>query len=512
MTHGKLAVVLGGSIAGMCAAGAAAPYFDEVLVLERDVIGEDAEHRRGVPQSKHPHFLLNSGRRAMDRIFPGFEQRLIDAGALHMMPSQAAAHCEGAGWIPRGESTMTMVYASRLLIERTLRDVLAEVPNVRVEEGVNVVGLETTGGGTADGAVTGVWVTGGDYGRERTLIEADLVVDTLGRGSSVDDWLERAGWPTVRVQSLDAGVTYSSRWYQKPAELPDDWWWAQMSVMPTADTKPHPPEHDFLCQIFPIEHDRVLVTMGSWGLPMPREEDDFVAKTLKVRAPAFGRAVAQCEPISKVFVTKSTGNRRRRYDELENPPAGLVVLGDSICAFNPFYAQGMSSAGKSALLLGEKLAADRPLDADFTRDFFAAQRTLLDDIWVLALARDQGYDNAEGTEVAPRWRRRLAYRAAWPIFNHISATTREDKKVEEHFTAVFNLDESVTEMVKSPRVLAGFAWYGIKRLTGRTVLPMGFDSQQDPPSEIWSDGKPRPGGRAQQVGSTAASPATVTAD
>lgn len=77
-----------------------------------------------MPQSEHPHFLLNSGRRAMDRIFPGFEQRLIDAGALHMMPPQAAAHYEGAGWIPRGESTMTMVYASRLLIERTLRDMI----------------------------------------------------------------------------------------------------------------------------------------------------------------------------------------------------------------------------------------------------------------------------------------------------------------------------------------------------------------------------------------------------
>ena len=329
MSLGKRAVILGGSIAGMCAAGAVAPYFDEVLVLERDIIPADAEHRRGIPQSKHPHFLLNSGRRAMDDLFPGFEDALLDAGGLHMMASLAAAHCEGDYWVPRKEAPMTMVYASRLLIERTLRDRLATVPNIRVEEGINIEGLETVDGGQPGGRVTGVWVTGGDGGRERRLVEGDFIIDTLGRGSNVSDWLVNAGWPEVRVQSLDAGVTYVSRWYQKPADLPAEWWWAQMSVMPTADTNPHPIEHDFLCQIFPIEGERVLVTMGSWGHPMPRKEEEFLETVSKVRAPAFARAVAMCEPISKVFVTKSTGNRRRRYDELANPPAGLVVIGDA---------------------------------------------------------------------------------------------------------------------------------------------------------------------------------------
>ncbi|WP_132992803.1 NAD(P)/FAD-dependent oxidoreductase [Gordonia zhaorongruii] len=509
MKLGNRAVVLGGSIAGMCAAGVAADYFDEVLVVERDDLPEDAEHRRGVPQSKHPHFLLNSGRRALDHIFPGFEDALIDAGALHMMPSQAAAHCEGAGWIPRGESTMSMVYSSRLLIERTLRARMAGVRNIGVEEGVSVLGLEFAGEPRDDGRVTGVWVAGGEDGGHR-LIEADLVIDALGRGSAVADWLAKAGWPEVPVQSLDAGVTYSSRWYQKPTDLPEHWWWAQMSVMPTANTAPHPIEHDFLCQIFPIEHDRVLVTMGSWGHPMPREEDDFLDSVHKVRAPAFGRAVDLCEPISKVFVTKSTGNRRRRYDRLDNPPAGLIVTGDAICAFNPFYAQGMSSAGKSALLLERKLMQATAIDRHFTAEFFADQRGLLDDIWTLALARDQGYENAKGTELPPRWRQQLAYRGAWPIFNHISATTREDKAVEEHFTAVFNLEESVTEMVKSPRVLLGFLWYGVKRLLHRTTLPMGFDAQMDPPSEIWSDGSPRPGGRAQVIGKQAGTQATTS--
>src|SRR3990170_1477046 len=127
---GRTAVVLGGSVAALCAAGALAPHFDQGLVLERDDLPKDAQHRRGVPQSKHPHFLLNSGRRAISELFPGFEADLIAAGGLHLMPSMDAAYLEGAGWASRKQSSMTMVYSSRILIERVLRDKVREVTNV----------------------------------------------------------------------------------------------------------------------------------------------------------------------------------------------------------------------------------------------------------------------------------------------------------------------------------------------------------------------------------------------
>lgn len=90
MRLGARAVVLGGSVAGLCAAGAVAGYFDEVVVIERDVLPDAAEHRRGVPQSRHPHFLLNSGRRAIEAIFPGYEKDLIAAGGRVLMPSMGS--------------------------------------------------------------------------------------------------------------------------------------------------------------------------------------------------------------------------------------------------------------------------------------------------------------------------------------------------------------------------------------------------------------------------------------
>ncbi|UOZ03204.1 NAD(P)/FAD-dependent oxidoreductase [Amycolatopsis sp. WQ 127309] len=475
MRLGKTAVVLGGSAAGLCSAGALAPYFDQVLVLERDELPAEAEHRRGVPQSKHPHFLLNSGRRAIGALFPGFEDDLVAAGGLHLMPSLDAAYLDGAGWSARKRSAMTMIYSSRILIERVLRDKVRGLANVVVREGVTVSGLTTR-----DGAITGV-VTA-DGGEE----PADLVVDALGRGSSVSAWLVAAGWPEVEARTLDAKVTYTSRWYDLPTERPASWWWQHLVIMPTPDQGEHPAEHDFLVNFFPIEGDRVIACMGSWGLEMPRTTDAFVETARRVRTPLFAAAMDRCAPTSEVHLTRSTGNKWRRYDRLPGPPRGLVSVGDSICAFNPFYAQGISSAAGSALLLREHLSRAGALDAGFVPRFLAAQRKLLGVPWSLAMARDQGYACAAGTEKPPEWRRRIVAALSAPAFSLIVGAAREYEVVDEHFAKVFNLDESLGEMLRNPRVLAGLVRYRLRAALGRHRVPFGFDPQAEPPATDYS--------------------------
>ena len=478
MRLGKTAVVLGGSAAGLCTAGALAPHFDRVLVLERDELPAEAEHRRGVPQSKHPHFLLNSGRRAIGALFPGFEDDLIAAGGLLLMPSMDAAYLDGVGWSARKRSAMTMVYGSRILIERVLRDKVRELANVVVREGVSVRGLTT-----ADGEITGVGFSAAD-GEEH--VDADFVVDAMGRGSPVSGWLAAAGWPEPEVRTLDAKVTYTSRWYDLPAERPASWWWQHLVIMPTPDKGEHPAEHEFLVNFFPIEGNRAIACMGSWGLEMPSTTDAFVETARRVRAPLFADAMDRCAPASPVHLTRSTGNKWRRYDRLRTRPRRLVFVGDSICAFNPFYAQGISSASASALLLREHLSRAERLDAKFSARFFAAQRGLLRVPWSLAMARDQGYACAVGTEQLPEWRRRIVAAMSAPAFSLVVGAAREDEVVDEHFAKVFNLDESLGAMLRNPRVLAGLVRYRVRAALGRHRVPFGFDPQAEPPATDYS--------------------------
>lgn len=485
MKLGKTAIVLGGSAAGLCSAGALSPHFDQVLVLERDELPAEAEHRRGVPQSKHPHFLLNSGRRAIGELFPGFEDELIAAGGLHLMPSMDAAYLDGEGWSARKRSSMTMVYSSRVLIERVLRDKVRNLSNVVVREGVAINGLVVRDGGTRDGAVTGVRASTPD-GDE--CFDADFVVDAMGRGSSVSSWLAQEGWPEPPVRTLDAKVTYTSRWYDLPApeERPDSWWWQHLVIMPTPDKGQHPAEHDFLVNFFPIEGNRVIACMGSWGYQMPRNADAFVESARQVRTPMFASAMDRSTPTSEVHLTRATGNKWRRYDRWSTPPKGLVFVGDSICAFNPFYAQGISSASSSALLLREHLSRADRLDQKFSARFLAAQRKLLGVPWRLAMARDQGYDCATGTEKPAEWKRRVLAAASGPAFSLVVGAAREDPVVDEHFSKVFNMDESLGQMMRNPRVLAGLVRYRIRGALGLHRIPYDFDPQDEPPATDYS--------------------------
>ena len=109
----------------------------------------------------------------------------------------------------------------------------------------------------------------------------------------------------------------------------------------------------------------------------------------------------------------------------------------------------MSSAAKSSVLLREKLAAASSVDEAFVRDYFGAQRKLLDEIWTFGAGPRPGLRQRRGHRYRPRGARSWLYKAAWPVFNFISATTREDAVVGQHFADVFNLDESVTTMIKA---------------------------------------------------------------
>jgi len=79
---GRRAVVVGGGIGGLSAAGALAGYFEQVYVLERDRLATYPESRPGTAQDRHPYGLLAGGLEALGEIFPGFEQDLAEAGAV----------------------------------------------------------------------------------------------------------------------------------------------------------------------------------------------------------------------------------------------------------------------------------------------------------------------------------------------------------------------------------------------------------------------------------------------
>ena len=78
--HGS-AIVLGASISGLLTARALSTHFSRVTVVERDILPDGPDLRKGVPQAGHAHGLLAGGYRVIDAFFPGIMDDLEARGA-----------------------------------------------------------------------------------------------------------------------------------------------------------------------------------------------------------------------------------------------------------------------------------------------------------------------------------------------------------------------------------------------------------------------------------------------
>ena len=140
MQH-KHAIVMGGSRRGYGPRRVLSERFEQVTLMERDALPTAAENRRGVPQGRHTHGLLASGRRILDQLFPGISDELIQAGAV-------AGNIAGKGrWFNEGgrlmqfESGLQALAMSRLFLEHALRNRIRSLPNVRVRDACHIEGL-----------------------------------------------------------------------------------------------------------------------------------------------------------------------------------------------------------------------------------------------------------------------------------------------------------------------------------------------------------------------------------
>ena len=297
----------------MCVARVLSDHFERVTLIERDELPEGAAHRKGVPQSRHPHALLDRGRRELSALFPGFEDSMRERGGLDLDAALELAVLNPEGWGKRRHTGHLMLLGSRLLIESVVRDRIKRNPRIKLLEGTDVTGLLSAPGDTS--RVTGVEIRNvTDSAASR--LEADLVVDCTGRNSRATEWLTRLGYPEVEVEVVDAEAGYSTCWYQAPPAdaRPASWWWKGVFLNPSA--KPKREEDYYFALILPIEGDRFLLTLASWGgRVLPADHESFAALCARLRSPIVAEALAISKPTPSIFHRKGMQNIWRHYEK-----------------------------------------------------------------------------------------------------------------------------------------------------------------------------------------------------
>ncbi|MBL6617442.1 MAG: FAD-dependent monooxygenase [Reyranella sp.] len=382
------AVVIGGSLAGMCAARVLSDCVDKVTIIERDAYPAAPDFRAGVPQARHVHNLLARGLREFESFFPGFEARMRERGAVPVESGWDTATLWPHGWARRAHTGLWQLYASRPLIEGTVREFCRSLPNVTFLERTEVSALRATGGSRRE--CVGVEVRTRDDGQTRTL-EADLVVDASGAHSKSGEWLQQLGLTGPEEEIVEGHTGYSSRWFASDQAWPSDWWWKVLFLRLAT------PERPYFVGFFPMENRRWLLSyIGVNKSYPPRGEAEFTAALEDLASPVVHEMVRRMEPVSPIYSGRATRNRWRHYERWRTPLARFIAIADAACSFNPRFGQGMSAATVSARLLQECLARYGVADASLPRAFFAAQARFQRTPWLFSAADDLRLPMSEG--------------------------------------------------------------------------------------------------------------------
>jgi 2-polyprenyl-6-methoxyphenol hydroxylase-like FAD-dependent oxidoreductase len=439
------AVVVGGSLAGMLAARVLSRYFDSVTLLERDRFPEAPAARKGLPQSRHAHALLERGRRVLERFLPGLTEELVRAGASPLDFTRDLAWLSPFGWYLRCPGDLRMLASSRGLLDWVVRGRVTALANVHIQQGANVAALIRGPGGAR---VTGVRLRScaaeDELDSGGRILAADLVVVADGRHSRLPEWLIALGFESPEETVVNSFQGYASRYYLPAAEFAPDWKALYVQQAPPGDPRGG--------IIQPVEGGRWLVSLiGGDGDYPPTDEAGFLAFARSLRSSVLYEAIASAEPLSPIAGQRATENRLRHYDRLGRFPDGVVALGDAVCAFNPVYGQGMSAAALGAEVLDDWLQEDGHRSLGRARDFQRRLVRATAAAWQLATGADDAFRTTEGPPQG-----RVARLTGRFIAVVMRAATRRPS-VRRRLAEVLNLLRPPAALF-GPGVLARVAW------------------------------------------------------
>lgn len=379
---GKHAIVYGGSMSGLIAAGMLAQRFERVTLVERDPFEDGPRHRKGVPQAQHYHGLLMRGMDILDATFPGLRENLRAAGAQRLDMCKDVAWYKGNIWCPRFPSTIEHFSLSRPLLEWQTRKRLLVLPNVHVLDGRETAGFLAS----ADNSrITGVRLQAPGGGEEQ-MLEGDLVVDASGRGSRTPQWLEAMGFPRVEEQRVQVNVGYATRIFRLPAGLKPEW--TLLSVTPDL------PRTRRFGVMAAIEDGQYMACLGGWlGEHPPTDEAGFLEFARDLPQPHIHEALGLAEYLSPISFHRFPHHQRRHYERVSRFPEGLVVVGDAVCSFNPIYGQGITIGALQVEALAECL---REGLGSVSQRYRRRLEKTLSVPWTLATAGDLLFHEVEG--------------------------------------------------------------------------------------------------------------------
>jgi 2-polyprenyl-6-methoxyphenol hydroxylase-like FAD-dependent oxidoreductase len=425
------AVVLGASLAGLVHAIPLATRFDRVTLVDRDILPPGAEHRGGVPQGHHVHLLVPGGVERMEALLPGAVDEIASRGG-YVIPAPEWRFNMGGGQLPLDDGNLRVAGATRPLLEAVVRDRVLAMEGVELLEGWTARELTANDDRTH---VTGVQLRSSADPDEHLTLNADLVIDTTGRGSPSPRWLTTLGYESPAEERLQVDVHYATRLFRRD---PGDLGGCRHVLIDV------PPDGRRGGVALAVEDDRWQVTLiGMLGERPPTELHAFTQYAASLWSDDLHTIVDGATPLDDGSPRAFPSFSWHRYDQLASLPQRYVISGDAVCSFDPRFGQGMTVAMAEAIVLGETLD-HHGLD-DIGRRVLSASQPVVQDAWDLATGADLAHPEVEGP-------RPLAWKLTTAYMQRLLPVAHREPEVAAALIRVIGMIDRPQQLM-SPRTL-----------------------------------------------------------
>jgi 2-polyprenyl-6-methoxyphenol hydroxylase-like FAD-dependent oxidoreductase len=294
-------------------------------------------------------------RHLLEAELPAVRDRLEDVGAGRYNVIAARLDSLPDNPFREGDGRFETITGRRPIVESAFAMVAEECPGVAIRRGV-AVAEPIVGASVLPGVphICGVRTADG------VDINADLVIDAMGRRSKLTEWVKAVGGRPPYEEASDAGFAYYTRHYRSDDGNVPEWRGPVGTDIGTVRVVTLPADN------------------GTWTLALVPVAGDAPFKALKhnevweriVRAIPHASHWVDGEPLCDVIAMAGVLDRCRRIVVNGQPViTGLVPVGDSWACTNPTAGRGMTLGLAHAVALRDTIRADADDPAQLVESF-----------------------------------------------------------------------------------------------------------------------------------------------
>ncbi|KAK0501776.1 hypothetical protein EDD18DRAFT_1144312 [Armillaria luteobubalina] len=419
-----IAVICGGSLAGLFTARVCHDHFDEVIVVEPEVWADQPDAQRHdvwnqentrsrIMQYESLHGPIQRfAFMALCNLFTGFAKECEASNILYVVGPADYPFSMWGRWSKKpydqynGILPVTMT-ASRRGFETLLRRLVlsGRHKNIRQVIGtVTGVSRSTSNPEYLDRVI--IRTTAGS--RE---IDAAFVVDCTGAASAGMKWLRREGYG-------QSETVYWTLKFHVPPELGN-----RLSRLPASFEDCG---LTYACLTDPVLDCRGITlqriegnllhiccaVFGAGELPQTLEEIKKYTQSMVVRVPIplwVFQVLDLLEEVEDSMTCSQVpfaGASYIRFDKAVNLPPNWIAIGDSVMKVNPLFGQGIAKALMGTICLNTLLQTRNAITKGFSAEFFEMQGNKISPFWDTDKVWDYGYHTTvpiTGEKLADSW-------------------------------------------------------------------------------------------------------------